>query len=62
MLLFVNTQHQHLGSTHCDAEGSAESTVNRSSTSCKDITGLTNDDVAGVTMDSHLFASTAFKH
>ena len=47
------SQHQHLGSTHCDAEGSTESTVNRSSTPCKDITGLTNDDVVGVTMDSH---------
>ena len=45
------SQHQlHLGTIHCDAESSTKFTVDRSSTSCKDITGLINDDVARVTM------------
>ena len=45
--------HQLLGNTHCDADGSTLPTTNSLSTSYKDITGVINDEPIGVTVVSH---------
>ena len=47
------SQHQLLGNTHCDADGSTLPTTNSLSTSYKDITGVINDEPIGVTVVSH---------
>ena len=44
--------HQHLENSHCNAERSTKPTVNHYNTFCKDIPGLVNDEVTGITMDS----------
>ena len=45
--------HQHLENSHCNAERSTKPTVNHYNIFCKDIPGLVNDEVTGITMDSH---------